>query len=222
MDKCELLAELAKKRWGAKWDGYKNPFEYDPSYDCNQWVSPYSKSAHNVDAKVMLVLQDWASDEWLKDRKDESLSRLGYDKHLTTNINLKALLRNHLDLELADVFVTNLFPFVKPGGMNEPIPMADLRRAAEHFAFPQIVIIRPRLVLSFGIKTFNALRGTCHLRNVDTVEDAIASPFEYDGIEYWGLGHPGVLGTKARNANDPYQVDKDWQGIANRLNEIVT
>ena len=62
--KSRLLA-LAKKRQQAKREGYKNIGDYHSGrYECD-FVSPYTKTASNVDSPLLIMLQDWASDDFL-------------------------------------------------------------------------------------------------------------------------------------------------------------
>ncbi len=155
--KCDRLRELARRRVASVWDGYRQPEDY--GYDFRDLVSPYSRTAGNVDAAVMVVLQDWASHDVLRrEPMNAEMARYGHDPRRPTNKRLKALLRKHLDVALKDIYGTNLFPYIKSGGMSTAIPMQDLLRVAKAFAIPQIAIVQPRLVLALGRKTAEALR----------------------------------------------------------------
>ena len=62
MDKRARLLELARERQADRWPGYAAIGDYhEGRYECD-FVSPYTRSAANVDAQVMVLLQDWASD----------------------------------------------------------------------------------------------------------------------------------------------------------------
>ncbi len=155
--KCDRLCELARRRVASVWDGYRQPEDY--GYDFRDLVSPYSRTARNVDAAVMVVLQDWASHDVLRrEPMNAEMARYGHDPRRLTNKRLKALLRKHLDVALKDIYGTNLFPYIKSGGMSTAMPMQDLLRVAKAFAIPQIAIVQPRLVLALGRKTAEALR----------------------------------------------------------------
>ena len=66
MRKRKLLRDLARHRQTHVPVGYKGIGEYhDGLYECD-FVSPYTKSAHNLDADIVIVLQDWASDCYLR------------------------------------------------------------------------------------------------------------------------------------------------------------
>lgn len=63
--KRSALRALARRRKDTRWPGYKCIGDFhDGRYECD-YVSPYTRSAHNVDADVMILLQDWASDKVL-------------------------------------------------------------------------------------------------------------------------------------------------------------
>jgi restriction system protein len=79
MDKRSALLALARKRQATRWDIHKGSGKYkgigdreyaDGSYECD-YVSPYTKTAGNVDAEVFVMLQDWSPDEGLKGPRDQ-------------------------------------------------------------------------------------------------------------------------------------------------------
>ena len=77
MDKRKRLKELARHRREHVPSGYKGIGEYHGgAYECD-FVSPYTKSAQKLDADIMLVLQDWASDEYFQKRVDPDPVLLG-------------------------------------------------------------------------------------------------------------------------------------------------
>ncbi len=147
---------LAIRRSNTRWPGYGQPEDY--GYDFREFISPYTKTAGNRDADVMLVLQDWASHEGLRVRGvDPEIQRLGHDPTITTNKRLKSLLQRHLGLRLEDTYGTNAFVFVKPGGMSGNIPMADVRRSVAEFTVHEVKLVEPRVVLALGARVHAAL-----------------------------------------------------------------
>ena len=179
------------------------------------YVSPYTKSAKNVDAEVALVLQDWDSDKALRGPLDCDAQILGYTSTMPTNVNLIALLRRHLDLSLAETFATNLFPFIKGGARNNDIPARLMREATEEFGMPQIQVIRPKLVICLGISVFNSFRRFHHKKLVESVGKGIESPFSDGQRWYWCQSHPGQLGFINRESRGRHgQVAADWETMA--------
>src|SRR5438876_11005246 len=80
-------------------------------YECD-YVSPWSISACNVDAELMLIGQDWASSETLEGEMDEKQRAIGQDWFARTNSNLREFL-GYMHVEFSDTYATNLFPFIK-------------------------------------------------------------------------------------------------------------
>jgi uracil-DNA glycosylase len=92
------LLELARKRQGDTLDGYsRRYFHWDFDCECDH-VVPWTVSACNVDADLMLIAQDWASEEFLSGLSEDErrVQRLlGQFPSLPTNRNIKALLEQH-------------------------------------------------------------------------------------------------------------------------------
>ena len=136
MTKHSRLLALAKQRQQECWPGYKSLADYFGGvYECD-FVSPLTKTAGNVDAVIMVLLQDWSSDDELSQGLDENTLRLGYDPTQPTGRNLERFLNTTFGLSLADIYGTNVFPFIKSGGVSRRIPARDLIKAALEFALP--------------------------------------------------------------------------------------
>ncbi|WP_417535335.1 uracil-DNA glycosylase family protein [Methylophaga sp.] len=206
MTKEERLLELAKLRQNTRYDGYKCISDYlDKYYECD-YVSPYSKSAHNTNTDVFIVLQDWSSDDNLQGKCEET-NNLGYTPTVRTNINLLEYLRQYLGLELKDTYATNLFPFVKMGGMSAYLPLRDMRKAAKEFTLPMIHIIQPKIVIALGRKTYDALLKSC-----DDKKQVSKNSFSYQSSRIFHQPHPA-----ARISN--LKKEKGWAAMKNYLDQ---
>lgn len=226
MNKHAKLLELVEKRRQPEiLPGYARLADYaDGAFDKNcDFVSPYSKGAHNIDADVMIMLQDWSSDNAL--RRSSGPSELGRAPNLPTNRTLDRLLSDTLGLKLEDTYATNLFPFIKGRGLSSHIPFADLVLAAKEFALPQIRIVAPKLVVCLGKNTFNAIRvaasqgGLAHESDrCHTMEDAINAAFtvEFEGrkVAIWAQAHTGAWGQSNRNKGAPGRTSDDWMKMS--------
>jgi restriction system protein len=209
-DKRAQLLALARVRQATRWEGYNSIADYhDGVYECD-YVSPYTKGAGNLDADVMVMLQDWASDENLRGTIDEDARVIGYTPRLPTNENLSRLLEKTFGLCLQDVYATNLFPFIKSGKMGGDIRPSALLTAAQLFALPQIRIVSPRVVICLGLATFNALERALQRPLSRNLSAAIANPFGVGESRVWCQAHTGVLGTNNRNRGGVERVSKDW------------
>ena len=205
-DRSVALLELARRRQATRWPGYGCVGDYQGGvYECD-FVSPYTKSASNASALLMVLLQDWASDGGLRGPVHPEGILLGHDPKRPTNRRLKQLLRKHFQLELENTYATNIFPFIKQGAMDAQIPMRDLIRAAREFAIPQIKIIKPVVAVCLGKAAYNAVAIAAGHHPAPMLADAIATPFRLGQTEVWCQPHPG------RNSVD--RVGRHWERMA--------
>lgn len=209
MDKEQKLLELAKLRQETRYDGYNSIADY--GCECN-YVSPYSKSAHNVNADVFVILQDWSSDENMQGSACEETNRLGYTPSVKTNKQLISFLEKYLELKLKETYATNIFPFIKMGGMSANIPPKDMQKAAKEFTLPMIEIIKPKIAIALGLLTFNALRQSTGLKKVYNKDEAIKNTFNYKGVKIFFQAHPASSTT-----ND--FIKENWEKMKKYLDD---
>lgn len=201
-------------RKAARRDGYQYLHEFHSGlYECDH-VSPWTRSGSNVDAAVMVIGQDWSSADVLAGEPNREVARDGFDGSFQTNRNLDDLLGRHFRLARTQCYLTNLFPFIKPGGASSPIPMADLVWSAREFTLPEVRAVAPKLAICLGLRTFHALARADGRRPPSTLAQAIASPFEFGGSRVHCVAHTGALGMNNRSRA---QVDKDWEALAKLL-----
>lgn len=213
-EKMIRLKELGRLRQETRWPGYKNVGDYHGGVYESEFVSPYSKSAHNVDASLMIMLQDWASDDRMRGPLHEHKRDFGHSPELATNKNLFRLLLYHFGMELGETFATNVMPFVKLGGMSARIPKGDMVRAATEFAIPQIDIVQPVTVACLGISTFNSIAIALGRKPSRTTEEGISTPFLHKETQICCRAHTGALGTIGRNRGGVNRVEDDWAVMA--------
>jgi len=220
MSKEIALKELATLRQSKTYPNYHSISEYaNGAYECD-YVSPYSKSAHNVDCDVFIILQDWSSDSSLKGSVSQEIVDRGFTlKKVRTNTNLINLLKSQLKLELKETYTTNLFPYIKKGNISSYIPNKDMDRAASEFTLPMLNIIEPQIAIALGMKTYNALRRCCSLKNVSCMQEAVDSPFLYNKTKIYFQTHPSQRSQNLRNKNNKNQVNLDWKSMADYLNK---
>lgn len=210
-DKQAQLKHLALKRQLSVPTGFNGIGDYrDGVYECD-YVSPYSKPAHNTASQLLIMLQDWISHDVLAGPINQHAITLGRLPHLPTNRNLDRFLTKFFSLDISEVYATNLFPFVKPGHMSSSISFKQLRATARHFGLPQIAILNPTLVVSLGLDCTNALRVEAGHRRFKSISQAIDNPFKINESMIWCQAHPGALGQINRNKTKQGQTDEDWQ-----------
>lgn len=139
--------DLACKRLHTRLLGYGQPEDY--GYHFEEWISPYTKGAHALGG-IALVLQDWSSDEKLREGVDPVVQRLGRTPTLKTNLVLNELLSRTLGVSIDCTYTTNIFPFIKLGGISSSIPMRHILQAATTFTKPELEIARPSTILALG------------------------------------------------------------------------
>jgi restriction system protein len=213
MDKKIALRNLAIKRKliTPPQGSYQIGHFHNGLFDCEH-VSPYSKGAHNPNAALFILLQDWASYFDMTKRKVKAVDiQLGYDPDQPTNKHLSDLLFSNFTCGISDVYGTNIYPFIKE---KRPITIDELTWAAKEFAVPEILIVKPKLVICLGLDTFNALRKARDVPQVDNVTDGLCSPFEIENISVWLQAHTGNLGRYNRTKKNKNQVEEDWNKMA--------
>ena len=211
-DRAERLKELACRRKAAVLrDGVLNVADFQEGrYDCD-FVSPYSKGACNIESPVLLILQDWVSAKMLSGEFLTDLAERGRLPRLRTNTRLDELLDTHLQMQFSELYATNLFPFIKPGGMSSAISQSLYDEAAQAYAIPQVEILQPRLAIAFGLNGFNALRRACGHVAYANIDDAIASPFDFGATRIWCQAHTGFWGQINRGKAC---VEVDWNAMS--------
>jgi hypothetical protein len=226
MGKKEALADLILRRKQARDPKYHALSDFDGGFYDGDFISPWTISACNLDADLMIVAQDWSSAETLESSKrstpaqKEARKRLGHDPDIPTNKNLRALLKRHFDLEFAETYATNLFVFIKPGTISAKIPIEDLAYCAETYTLPEIEIVQPRMVLCLGKDTFNAIqRALGHpMSKLSEASLPTAHTKLRSGAEIYGVPHTGSWGTK--NAGGLDNVDAIWARLSSRFAEL--
>jgi len=89
-------------------EGYRDVGEFTSGADAYAFVSPYSKVAHGTDSSVLIMLQDWISEDVISSSRGPEALRVGRLADLPTNKNLDRFVEAHLGLRIGGVFATNL------------------------------------------------------------------------------------------------------------------
>jgi len=215
-EKQQALLELAKKRQADRRDGFLCLSDiHEGYYECD-YVSPWSTSAHDVDADLMILGKDWSSETLAERPPDPKRKQLGQGFDVPTNRNLREYLNDCMDgLKFSETYASNVFPFIKRGQKNATIRKADMLYAAKAFALPEIEIVRPRMVICLGPPAFNAVRRAADLPDMDWTEAKMPGPHTIIfQAEVYGVGHPSMyVGGKSA-------VKETWARLGDRLSEL--
>lgn len=218
LEKLKALVELRRSDRTLIPPNFNLADFHDGIYDRHDFVSPWSISAHNPNAKVMIFLQDWSSSDVLEKGLDSETLELGYTPHLTTNKNLLQMIDLYLGVPLSDLYITNLFVFVKPGRLSANIPVRHMTYSASRYGLAQIEIIRPKMVLCLGGATYNGMRRALGVNPVKIGAGLDMPPISYCEAKIYGLSHPGGLGVK--NAGGMRSVHDQWKTIGKIHNSL--
>lgn len=192
--------------------GFRNVHEYhDGKYDQTDHVSPWSRSADNVDADCLIFLQDWSSDEILRGPWHQPTADFGHAPERRTNKQLIHYVDEFLATEISSHYVTNVFPFIKTGSISAGLKRNAVDYAAKKFAAPQVEIIRPKLVICAGNEAFNALRRLAGLADI-RMREALGNSFEFDRIPITVVPHP----SRPNRIRD----ERHWTHAGERLRQL--
>lgn len=213
MEPSEKLAELkrlgALRRASVVPEGCFALADFHDGYYETEFVSPWTKSACNVDAQVALVLQDWCGSDYLAGPVKPTVRALGHDPNLPTNRNLTALLAE-AGLSLEQVFGTNAFPWIKHGRMNAKLESSALASAVERFVLPQLIAVRTSVAVLFGKMVREAVGRVLNEPPPRSLLEAIEVPFTAEGVTFVTVAHTGSKIHLHRGWDGSV---KDWQKI---------
>ncbi len=216
--KRKELFQLAKRRKKDRLPPHAFLAEFHCGfYECDH-VSPWSISACNVNAEVMLIGQDWTSSDSLEQKRDEDRRRLGQSNSKPTNINLREFL-GYMGLQFCETYATNVFPFIKRGNRSAGIPSGDLKYCAKTYTLPEIEIVSPRMAICLGKATFDAVCRASELRPPDWRKARPPGPHIRIGpVKIYGLPHPSPLGLN--NAGGKDAVRRKWRLLGKHLRRM--
>ncbi len=219
--KRQKLRKLAKRRQAHRLRPHACLADFHSGfYECDH-VSPWSKSACNVDAEVMIIGQDWVSWDRLErecDEKRQERRRTGQDCSSRTNTNLREFLR-YMGLQFCETYATNVFPFIKRGKKSARVPRKDYVSCAKTYALPQIEIVSPRMAICLGQEAFYAVCRDAGLRRKDWRKARSPGPHTRIGsVKIYGLPHPGPLGLN--NAGGKDAVTRRWRLLGQHLRRM--
>jgi hypothetical protein len=220
--KADRLRRLTKQRQNDSMKGYSRLSDFhDGYYEC-EYVVPWTISACNTDADLMLISQDWASADFLNREKNPQQKEFGQVESLQTNKTLKKLLNDYMGISFGDTYATDAFVFIKNGPMSAPLPFAALVESTRNYALPQIEIVAPKMVICLGSAPFNAIRRIKKLQPMPlSGAFKVTNPFhtEHEGIPIFGVAHPGALGNAA--AGGTKVTNTRWEYLGDYFKRII-
>ena len=218
MNKYDKYRELVNRRKQCTLcTGVRNPSEIgEGEFDSSQ-IGPWSLWQSNLDAKIMVIGQDWGDVSYFKKWK-------GVDQPTgnPTNTNLQKLLKNigcKLLTPCEDqsniIFLTNMILCMKTGGLQGKVEKQWFENCACNFLIPLIKLINPRIVISLGKKVSETILDLYEIpykKNAPFSKMVVSSPYQLTkSTVFFPQYHCGA-GSINRNRSMSNQ-EKDWDKI---------
>lgn len=122
----------------------KNPFDIEQKYDVNE-IGAWSKWKGDLDAKIVVVGQDWGDVNSFRMSKGECDPKNG------TNRRLVSLLESiGVSVEKDKLFFTNAILCLKDGGLSGKVKTSWFNNCASNFLRPLLDTIKPEITISLG------------------------------------------------------------------------
>lgn len=209
-DKKDIYAALVQKRKQCFiCNGVLNPSQINEGvFDVHNHIGPWSAWHGDLDAKVMVIGQDWG-DVGTFIRQEGK-----YNPIKDTNRNLVKLLESVGLTEEDPLFFTNVVLCLKEGdGLAAETKNDWYRNCGNKFLKPLIDLVQPKIVITLGEKAYKSLVNLYGLPNIKFKEAVErTAPFLIGkGIHYFPMYHCGRISLN-RNRNWSLQL-KDWERI---------
>lgn len=187
----------------------KNPAEVKGGRFDSDHLGPWSAWYGNLNARVMVVGQDWGSVEHFVANEGKAVPTSA------TNTMLGELLQP-VGLDLSEVFLTNAILCLKTGGKAARVKKKWADTCGGAFLRPLVEIVCPQVVVCLGGVAWRAMASAFHVAP-RRLKDAVKS----DGVSITGdttaiaVYHPSpsVL-NRTRNRKQQF---RDWRRVGNRL-----
>jgi len=215
----DYMQLVEKRKKYAFHEGLLNPSRIENGkYDSGMHIGSWSKWQGNLDAKILVVGQDWGDlNYFIKSKGCDS------DENPTSK-NLVELFKT-LDIDIglpnnpnknAPVFFTNAILGIKDGGMSSDVKSKWIKEGANEFLKPLIDIVSPAIIITLGKKPYDAIAEIYKLKKNDRLNTLIDNvPIELqDKILLFPMFHCGGLGLRNRSLT---VQKKDWEKIENYI-----
>jgi len=144
---------------------FKDPELLNPSniengiYDQGLFLNPWARWHGNLNAKILLIGQDWGNKDYFLANKGQD------DKRNPTNMNLKLLFKEigydigdpELDQKNLPLYFTNAVLGIKLGTMAQKVKSSWYLDTIELFIKPLIEIIEPKIIIAMGSIPFKTV-----------------------------------------------------------------
>lgn len=202
-------------------DGLTNPSEYKEGIFDADHIGLWSRWQGNLDAKLMVVGQDWGDIGYF-------LKYAGHDSKDTPSDKTLRELLGSIGIEIDSpsavgqpegvVFLTNAILCLKNApGLGASVKSSWFKNCGKHFLKPTIEIVQPKVVVTLGVYAYESMQrlyGLPQMRFRDVVNLQEGIPLS-DETLYFAMYHcsPRVLQTHRHIE----QQRADWQRVKRAL-----
>jgi DNA polymerase len=200
-------------------EGLLNPSQIENGkYDSIEHIGPWSAWHAYLDAKILVVGQDWGDVKYYLSNKGYDIDSNPTSKNL---VELFAMLGIDIGLpsnpnKSAKVFLTNTILGMKDGGMSSSISAKWVNEGAKEFLAPLIEIVQPEIIITLGTNSYKAmaeiyaLKKSISLKEISGKEPIVLD----DGKLLFTMFHCGGLGLRNRSLN---LQKEDWLRVKKYL-----
>jgi len=195
--------------------GLKNPACRGFNKFDSDEIGPWSRLHGDLNAKLMIVGQDWGGQQYYRDFKgldDLDNPTMNNLQHLLAKIGMDVSTTTYAP-QKRGLFLTNAILCLKSGGLQAKIDRSWLANCGERFLRKQIEIVSPKIVVGLGSDAFNAILvsfGQKEMKLSDAILDKSGVPLS-STTRLFAAYHCGA-GTINRNRDLKTQT-RDWNRI---------
>ena len=185
------------------------------AFDSNH-LGPWSRWQGNLDAKLLVVGQDWGDVDYFIDHR-------GFDDPQNpTNRHLKELLESigvavpalsHTDT-VGEIFLTNAILCLKKGGLAAPVRTEWFGNCGRRYLQPLIDLVSPQIVITLGLRALNSVLSLYGMAKPKRLRDAVENGDSIGlpgGILLFPMYHCGQLVWIGQRPRD--QQLQDWARV---------
>ena len=195
--------------------GLVNPAEVEEGiFDREINIGPWCKWQGNLDAKIMLIGQDWGTVKYYLQTKgchrDESRTNASLIE-LFKSIGIDIGTPSHPNHKASCFFTNAILGLKDDKAMAGKVKDSWLKDNAKVFLKPNIEIIKPKIIITLGVNAYKALTYIYGLKNERLIQLIEKNPKKLaNGILVFAMYHCGGLGL----ANRKLELQKsDWKKI---------
>jgi uracil-DNA glycosylase family 4 len=221
VSKQERYSKLVEKRKDCRLCGplgLTNPSECEGGvYDNTGHIGPWTQWQGNLDARVMVIAQDWGGKVYYVNHRgleedDNTTNRRIRELLASVNIQIK------LPPEQQDegpLFFTNAVLCLKPGLLTGPVKSSWFSNCATNFLRPQVELVNPKVVVTLGYMAYRSLMRAYALPHKALMREAVQESVRLPrGNVLVPMYHPGNNGTRSRSFENQ---KTDWQHVRKAL-----